>query len=312
MSVDRLSPVNGEFLLSSQTTTSPTIFGDNWSPDASQIGNSLFKNGLIKNPTVFKVYVQFSGIAGRIQAGDYRLSPGFNLFQVASVLSKAPLEVKVTIPEGFRREEVAVKFAKSLDQGSSFTAEFLDETGQDEGYLFPDTYLVSGNATPGAIINKMKSNFNTKVDSLKPENSGLSESELIILASIIERETKTDEERPVVAGILLNRLDKGWPLQVDSTVQYAVATARCKSFLTSCTWWQPPGSADLEIKSPFNTYKNAGLPPSPIANPGLSSIKAAYNPEKTDYFFYLHDSQGQIHYAHTLEEQDANIKKYLQ
>ncbi len=279
--------------------------------NATQIGNSLYKAGLIKNPTAFKIYVQFSGVSGSIQAGDYRLSPSLNLFQIVSTLSKAPLEVRVTIPEGLRREEVASKFAKSLDANQSFIAEFLDESKGLEGYLFPDTYLISNNATPGAIIAKMKANFNSRTDSLIQSGSDLSKEELIVLASLIERETKLGDERPIVAGILMNRLDNGWPLQIDATVQYAVASSRCKSSFLSCSWWEPLGSSDLAMNSPFNTYKNAGLPPAPIANPGLSSIKAVYNPTQTDYFYYIHDSEGQIHYARTLEEQNSNIDRYL-
>lgn len=279
--------------------------------NATQIGNTLYKQSLIKNPLAFKVYVQFSGVSNSIQAGDYRLSPSLNLFQIVSTLSKSPLEVRVTIPEGLRREEIAAKFAKSLDQNSSFMTEFLDQSKGMEGSLFPDTYSISNNATPGAIIAKMEANFHTKVDSLTPSDTNLSKSQLLVLASLIERETKLGDERPVVAGILLNRLNSGWPLQIDATVQYAVATSKCKTTNLSCSWWEPLGSGDLSINSPFNTYKNVGLPPSPIANPGLTAIKAAYNPEKSGYFYYIHDKEGQIHYASTLEEQDSNINKYL-
>jgi len=157
----------------------------------------------------------------------------------------------------------------------------------------------------------MKANFDSKVDSLTPSNTNLTKPQLIILASLIEREMKTGDERPIVAGIILNRLNAGMPLQIDATVQYAVASARCGSEIISCAWWEPLASADLVINSPYNTYENTGLPPTPIANPGLSAIKAAYNPSTTDYLYYIHDSSGTIHYATTLEEQDANIKKYL-
>ncbi len=278
---------------------------------ATDIGFSLHKEGLIRNPTAFKMYVQFTGLSGRIQAGDYRLSPGFTLFQVINQLSKSPLEVRVTIPEGLRREEVAAKFAKSLDQSDSFIAEFLNDSQDLEGYLFPDTYLVANNATPGAIVAKMRANFTAKTDSLVPAGSTLSKPQLIILASLIERETKTEAERPIVAGILVNRLKARMPLQIDATVQYALGTARCKSAVLNCSWWKPLGEGDTAFNSLFNTYRNSGLPPAPIANPGLSSIKAAYNPNQTDYYYYLHDSQGQIHYARTLDEQNVNINKYL-
>jgi UPF0755 protein len=239
---------------------------------ATQIGSNLYKEGLIRNPLAFKIYVQFSGISDNIQAGDYRLSSSFNLFQIVSQLSKNPLEVKVTIPEGFNRIEIATKFAKSLDQGQSFIDIFLNESVGDEGYLFPDTYLVSNNATPGAIIAKMKSNFDTRTVGMELTR------DQVILASIIEKETKSVEERPIVAGILTNRLKVGMALQVDV--------------------------------API-TYKERGYPKDPIANPGLVSLKAAISPTKTDYWYYLHDPSGLIHYAKTLDEQNINIQKYL-
>jgi len=239
---------------------------------ATQIGLNLQKSGLIKNATVFKVYVQFSGVSDSIQAGEYRLSPSFNLFQIVDQLAQNPLEVKVTIPEGFDRSEIAARFAKSLDQNQTFINKFMSDSEGDEGYLFPDTYSVSNNATPGAIITKMKANFSVRTAGMKLTH------DQVILASIIEKETKSVEERPIVAGILMNRLNSGMALQVD------VAP---------------------------NTYKERGLPASPIANPGLVSLKAAVNPAKTDYWYYLHDSSGQIHYAKTLDGQNANIDTFL-
>jgi UPF0755 protein len=121
-----------------------------------------------------------------------------------------------------------------LDQNQSFIAEFFELTKEDEGYLFPDTYSIANNATPGAIVTKMKSNFSSRVDALVPQGSDLTKSQFIVLASLIERETKTGDERSIVAGILLNRLNAGWPLQVDATVQYA-PSARCKSTTLNCS-----------------------------------------------------------------------------
>lgn len=239
---------------------------------ATQIGFNLQKSGLIKNATVFKIFVQFSGVSDSIQAGEYRLSPSFNLFQIVDQLAKNPLEVKVTIPEGFNRNEIAARFAKSLDQNQIFINNFLTASEGDEGYLFPDTYSVANNATPGAIIAKMKANFNVRTAGMKITQ------DQVILASIIEKETKSVEERPIVAGILMNRLNSGMALQVD------IAPV---------------------------TYKEKGLPASPIANPGLVSLKAAVSPAKTDYWYYLHDPAGQIHYAKTLDGQNVNIDAYL-
>ncbi|MBI4033134.1 MAG: endolytic transglycosylase MltG, partial [Candidatus Blackburnbacteria bacterium] len=142
----------------------------------------------------------------------------------------------------------------------------------------------------------------------------------VTLASIVERETLTDEERPIVAGILLKRLEAGWPLQADATLQYAIASVNCTlrketsaAQSVKCEdWWPIPSSEDKKIKSLYNTYLNRGLPPGPIANPGLSSIKAVVSPQDSPYWFYLHDGNGKIHYAKTSEEHAENIRKYLQ
>jgi UPF0755 protein len=149
----------------------------------------------------------------------------------------------------------------------------------------------------------MTDTFSAKTSGLTPKGSNLTFVEAVTLASIIERETKTDAERPIVAGILINRLNAGMPLQVDAAVQYAIGTSK--------DWWPILGLTDLKINSPFNTYKFAGLPPAPIANPGLSSLKAAFAPTATSYWYYIHDSTGQIHYAKTLAEHNANIAKFL-
>jgi UPF0755 protein len=152
-------------------------------------------------------------------------------------------------------------------------------------------------------MQKMTETFTAKTQGLTVQGSNLTFSQAVILASLLERETKTDTERPIVAGILINRLNLGMPLQVDASVQYAVGTP--------ADWWPIITLNDLKVNSLYNTYKYAGLPPAPIANPGLSSFKAALNPAQTDYLYYISDTSGQIHYAKTLAEQNANIAKYL-
>jgi UPF0755 protein len=270
---------------------------------ASQIGNKLASAGLIKNALAFKIYVQFTGQSGKLQSGEFRLSPSYSLFQNVSALFNGPIELWVTIPEGLRREEVAAKFTAALGKDTVFTGEFLQASKGEEGYLFPDTYLFPTEASASAIVNKMTDIFTTKTQGLVPKGSNLSFSGSVILASLIERETKTDAERPVVAGILLNRINAGMPLQVDASVQYTVGTSK--------DWWPILTLADLKTDSRYNTYKYQGLPPAPIANPGLSSLKAAFAPTENDYWYYIHDSKGQIHYAKTLTEHNANIAKYL-
>lgn len=277
---------------------------------ASRVGAKLQSAGLIRSGLAFKLYMQFTGQTGKIQTGEFKLTPSYSLFQTVSALFKGPVELWVTIPEGLRREEVAQKFASTLGQDSGFIAEFLSASKGKEGYLFPETYLFPREASASAIVGRMLNTFSAKTTDLK-NNSGMSFEKAIIMASLIERETKTDTERPVVAGILINRLNDGWPLQVDASVQYALANSKCQTTNNRCDWWPTVYTADLEINSPYNTYKFAGLPPTPIANPGLSSIKAALNPTANDYWYYIHDESGQIHYAKTLAEHNYNISKYL-
>lgn len=269
---------------------------------ASQIGNKLEEAGFIKSALAFKIYVQFTGQSEKLQSGEFRLTPSHSLFQTVDLLFKGPVELWVTIPEGLRREEIAQKVALSLGKDDAFVTEFLAETKGKEGYLFPDSYLFPREVTAASVAKKMIETFDSKTGDLS-NNSGLSFEQAIVLASLIERETKTNEERPVVAGILIKRLNAGWPLQVDASVQYAVGTSK--------DWWPTLTLEDLSIKSGYNTYTQKGIPPAPIANPGISSIRGALNPTDSEFWYYIHDLKGQIHYARTLEEHNENIAKYL-
>jgi UPF0755 protein len=269
---------------------------------ASEIGKNLESAGLIRNELAFRIYFKLYGHADKIQSGQFRLSASYSLLQIIKALLGGPEEVRVTIPEGLRREEIAQRFAASLGKGNAFVSELLQDSKGMEGYLFPDTYLIPADASPSAIIRKMNETFRSKTAGLS-SSVGLSFDQSVVLASIVERETRTNAERPIVAGILVKRLNAGMALQVDATIQYAIGNSK--------DWWPIVTPIDLQVNSPFNTYVNKGLPPTPICNPGLSSLKAAFNPIHTDYWYYIHDPSGQIHYATTLAEQTANIKKYL-
>lgn len=288
---------------------------------AGKIAKELAKTGLIKSELAFRLYTQFTGREKAIQAGNYELSPSSSLGEMVKVLIAGPKEIWVTYPEGLRREEIAAKTVKTLgldgEQSRLFWEEFLKETEAEEGFLFPETYLFPRDVTAGKVAKKLRSTFDAKFSEqmvADSRSSGMSLKELITLASIIERETKTDEERPIVAGILVKRLENGWPLQADATLQYLTGTQRCQARKTpalDCDWWNIPTNEDKKIKSSFNTYLNRGLPPSPIANPGLSSIKAAIYPADSPYWYYLHDGSGKIYYAKTIEEHSGNIARYL-
>lgn len=261
---------------------------------------------LIRSSTGFYLLVKFMGIEHNLQAGDFRLNRSMDTKTIALELTHGMLDAWVTTLEGWRVEEIAAKLNKELDIPES---QFLKVAL--EGYMFPDTYLIPRDATVGAIANLFRSTFDEKVDaSLRKDakKTGLSLGEVITLASIVEREGRSEEDRPVIAGILLKRLKADWPLQADATLQYALGYQTEER-----SWWKKSlFDEDKKTDSKYNTYLHSGLPPGPIANPGLSSIKAVIYPKETDYWYYLHDAKGGVHYGKTLEEHNENSVKYLQ
>lgn len=283
---------------------------------ASYIGNKLQGEGFIRNSLAFRLYVQLTNRAGRIQSGEYSLSSNLSLVDIVNELLRGPREVWITIPEGLRREEIAERFAVGLqkEQKEVFVDQFLEASLGKEGSLFPDTYIFPKTASASVIVNKMLSTFNDRIDSQMEQDieaSGYSLNQILTMAAIVERETISKEERPIVAGILFKRLRADWPLQADATLQYLVADKNCGGVNLGCDWWEIPTNEDKKLNSPFNTYRNPGLPPAPIANPGLLSIKAAIYAEESDYWYYLHDAKGKIYYAETLEGHNENIQKYI-
>ncbi|MBI3396938.1 endolytic transglycosylase MltG [Candidatus Woesebacteria bacterium] len=287
---------------------------------ASDVANRLFKEGYIKNPLAFKLYIQFKGMQSKIQAGAYLISRSYTLQETINQLSKGPTELWVTIPEGLRREEIVEKFIKGLNplDVDSFRVDFLESSKGMEGYLFPDTYLFPKTVTGAAVAKKMRNTFDTLVTPQMKSDSeklGIKLDEIVTMASIIERETNSGDERPIVAGILYKRIKSRWPLQVDATLEYGLSNTRCitsQGTDKNCKWWQPVTHNDLtNNNSLYNTYKHQGLPPTPIANPGLVAIKAAIHPKDSPYWYYLHGQDGIIHYAVTVQEHNQNINKYL-
>ena len=266
------------------------------------IVNRLKQEGFIRSSLAFNLILYRQGLVGKIQAGDFRLSQAMTAWEISQALTHGTLDQWVTVIEGWRSEEIAAKLQLPAN-------EFQPE----EGYLFPDTYLIPRDASANAVIDILKSNFNNKIKPLQLdiEKSGLTLKQVIILASLLEREVKHDQDRPLVAGILIKRWRNDWPLQVDATVQYAQASRESTvNSEQSIDWWPQVSAADRQIKSAYNTYLDRGLPPGSICNPGLASIKAVVYPEASDYWFYLSDQQGQMHYGRTLEEHNSN-KKYL-
>jgi len=271
----------------------------------NNIIKELSKQELIRNRIVFYLIVKKLGIEKKIQAGDYRLSPSMDAYQIAKTLTHGTLDIWVTIIEGLRKEEVAQIIARDFEIPET---EFIKVT--KEGYLFPDTYLIPKDANLQTIIKIFENNFYKKInDDLKKqlEKKGLTIDEALIIASLIEREAKFTGDRALVASVILNRLNNKMKLDIDATIQYALGYQ-----IGEKTWWKKNLTRqDLEIDSPYNTYKFEGLPPTPICNPGLSSIKAIIDAPKTDYFFYISDKTGRLHFAKDLAGHNENIKKYL-
>ncbi len=272
----------------------------------TEIAKNLSQNDLIRNRLVFYLVVKKERYDKNLEAGDFRLSRSMSVYEIAKALTHGTLDVWVTIIEGMRREEVAQLMSQNLFIPES---EFIKQS--QEGYLFPDTSLIPRQATAGGIIDILTANFDKKYNGdlqSVARQRGLTENEIVTLASFVEREAHFDSDRQKVASIILKRYRAGWPLQIDASLQYALGYQP-----DTKTWWKKSlTSADLAIDSPYNTYKNTGLPPTPICNPGLASIKAVLQADpQTPYWFYVSDSQGHLHFAKTNEEQDANIQKYV-
>ncbi len=267
------------------------------------IAKNLKEQKLIKDETAFYVLVKKLGIENKIQAGSFRLSPSQSSEQIAQALTKGSLDVWVTIPEGKRAEEIADLLEKNIP---SYKSEWRGQLIANEGYLFPDTYLFPIDSSIESILSIMKSNFTHRYATLSNNKANMTQNELVTIASLIEREAKHDTDRPLIASVIYNRLDNGMPLQIDATIQYILGYQPSEQ-----SWWKRHLSLDdLSISSAYNTYKNTGLPPTPIANPGIKSLEAAMNPANTDYLFYITDKNGTNHYAKTNTEHEKNIEKY--
>ncbi len=267
------------------------------------IGAKLEEAGLVRSKHAFRLYVQLNKLDTKLQAGSFTLSPTQSTPDIAQTLTEGTEDVWITLLEGWRREEIA-EYLETVDLLEFDSAEFLELTSTYEGYLFPDTYLVPKEITTTALVDLFTNTFEKKIATI----GDFSPSELkrlVILASLVEREARGSEQMRRVAGILENRLAINMALQVDATLQYVRGEVAGK-------WWAPPLAADKDLKSAFNTYLNPGLPPRPIANPGLSALQAAHDPLESEDYFYLHAPTGEMYYAETYEEHLVNISRYLQ
>lgn len=302
----------------------------------------LNEQGFVINKSVWQVYLKLNPSLGTgIQAGDFGLNANMSIPSILQALQKANMKkgIKVTIQEGLRYDEVSTILDKAfltadpakrqfrvdvfdnivenpiLSDFSTDVNSFLSQNHPEgktlEGYLFPDTYYFDESATALSVIDKMVYTLSMKLsadDYQAIYSSNYSYHEILTVASLIERETLTVAERPLVADILYKRLENGINglkrLELCSTMLYIIKDWTADDQITEFL-------KDKYKTNPYNTYRVAGLPPGPIANPGLVSIKAAIYPEANEYYFFIHDANGVIHYGKNLSEHNANIRKYL-
>lgn len=268
------------------------------------IAASLKGKNLIRDTFVFVLMTKLSGLDNKIQAGNFMLSPSQNAHDIAKSMTKGTQDIRVTIPEGKRATEIAETLKNKLQ---SYDSSWDEQLIANEGYLFPDTYQFRKDATIDTIIAAMRDNFTSKYQQAEQgATTNFSEGNVVILASILQREGRSLDDMKLIASVLENRLSIGMALQTDATIQYALGYQPLEH-----SWWKKNLTQDdLQITSPYNSYTNPGLPPSPISNPGLDALSAVLHPKDTNYLYYISDSRGDLHFAKTLDEQNANIRKY--
>jgi len=289
--------------------------------NAEMIVEKLNENDLIEDDLALLYYLKITDRGSDFIAGTYWLQPEYNSFDLIEIFSgKGDRVGKVTIIEGWDQIQIAAKLAEQnivsgleflnvLDNNDWTDQEKWDflqrkpENSDLEGYLYPDTYFFDPSNSPKQIIGKMLDNFDKKLtEDLRNEikKQGKTVYEVLILASIVEKEMFGYEDRRMVADIFLKRLDEGIPLQSDATINYITKKGTTR-----------PSYADLEIQHPYNTYENKGLPPGPICNPSIEAIKAVIFPKENEYYYFLNTEDGEIMYSRTFEEHVRKKQKYL-
>jgi len=289
------------------------------------IAEDLKELGVINSENLFTLYVKIYRLYPKFRSGIYTFPSGASLKEVCNQLQSGSNGIAITFVEGRRLEEYGILAASKLP---SFNFErFIEKTKGLEGQLFPDTYFFYNTASEDEVIRLMRNNFDQKMDKVRKSDNykktKLTDNEIYIVASLLEKESFRGEERRIIAGIIIRRLLRGEILGIDASNQYGIATKRACPVLSKKTcpdleiaktikWWDPNITlTDLQQDSPFNLRKNAGLPPQPISSFGEESLQAVIENKDSPYNFYLHDRQGNIHYGITLADHEANIARYL-
>lgn len=282
---------------------------------ASEISDRLMQLGVIDSRLRFWWLMKLQGDASKFKTGTYAFTPHMDEQAVLDKLVAGETTVvKFTIPEGFGIKEIAKRLAdEGLVDEQEFLAEAKDFAPYDymkkrpnvryaaEGYLFPDTYVIHSDVSAEGIMKMMAEDFDTRLTPALRQQAaakGLSIHDLITLASLVEKEARYDEDRPIIAQVFFKRLQMGMPLQSDTTLQYLMAGPK-----------EDVSIEDTKIDSPYNTYQHEGLPPGPIASPGMKSILAVLNPANTDYLYFVADRQGHNHYSQTYDEHLAIVEQ---
>ena len=282
---------------------------------ASEISDRLMQLGVIDSRLRFWWLMKLQGDASKFKTGTYAFTLHMDEQAVLDKLVAGDTTVvKFTIPEGFGIKEIAKRLAdEGLVDEQEFLAEAKDFAPYDymkkrpnvryaaEGYLFPDTYVIHSDVSAEGIMKMMAEDFDTRLTPALRQQAaakGLSIHDLITLASLVEKEARYDEDRPIIAQVFFKRLQMGMPLQSDTTLQYLMAGPK-----------EDVSIEDTKIDSPYNTYQHEGLPPGPIASPGMKSILAVLNPANTDYLYFVADRQGHNHYSQTYDEHLAIVEQ---
>jgi len=291
----------------------------------SDIADNLYDAGAINSKLLFNFYAVSNKLDRNIQAGLYTIPAGTSIKKLVEQLQHGTLDNSITFLEGWRIEEFARK--ASLEFPNIDYNEFISYAKDLEGYLFPDTYIFNSNITAKEMVDHLRGVFDEKTRDLLSDEylskAGLTAEEAVIFASIVEREAANNDDRAIVAGILIKRWKEGMKLEADATTQYVVANKdnTCNTQTLACSgkedfkiidWWKRDLTlTDLNVDNPYNTRKNLGIPPKPISSISISALKAVVNHVTSDYYFYINDESGATHFATTLEEHNANVSKYL-
>ena len=314
--------IHNQLYFSQGFSSGPKTISIETGDNALVVGQKLSNSGIIAGKYYFVLYLWTSHWLHSIMAGVYEFPKGMQIPEAARIVTGGevvPMRVKVTFPEGWTMKDMSerlsanglagadfLELVKNPPQGMKDSYPFLKDLPAKatlEGYLFPDTYYFSKEVTAEEIVKKMLDNFSVKVSMvIKSDFDAQQKSlfEIMTMASVVEGEVRNDSDRKIVAGLFWNRIAKGMPLQSDATLEYALGTNKIQHSI-----------AETKTDSLYNTYQNKGLPPGPVSNPGVASILAVLNPQKSDFVYFLSDPKtGKTIFAKTFAEHVANKGKY--